>query len=276
MGAPILLAGTAGCMRFASETPSPVDPEIDPIDVPTSVPVRDDVPLRWQIGTATERSSAREVTVVITADDRTLVRKALALEADSNTTVETTFTPTEPGDRDLAVVVEDETGERLDRWTGTLAITGRTLTLDWEATFVPAEHAASASDTRHLAYACFLVRLRRGDTVLEEYELGSDSPLTFVSGAYPPERITDARLETFDGTRGRWLGTEDERTVVAVPESTVLEAATALELHGYSLLETATTVTVGVGERNAIDTAAVPTRDDGESVLEIDVSEYGG
>ncbi|WP_120245565.1 hypothetical protein [Halopiger aswanensis] len=263
-------------MRFASETSSSIDPKIDAVDVPPTASIHDDVGLRWRINNANEQSSTREVSAVVTVDNQPVTQKSLALEAESNATIETTITPTEPGEHNLAVVVENEDGERLARWTGTLTVLGRTLTLDWDTTFVPATHAASASDTRHLAYACFLVQCRRGDTVIAEYEVGNGSSLAFISGAYPPEPITDARLETFDGTQGRWLGTEEEQTVVAVPDSEVLAEAETLELHGYSLLETTTTVTVSIDERGTIDTAPVPTRDDGEAVLEIDVTDDDG
>lgn len=275
-GTPLLAVGTAGCMRFASEDASarPFEPSIDAVDAPAETRLHDDVALRLRL--AGDGDRVGDATVAVAVDDRRVAEESVRLDPEADRSLETEigFTPTEPGERELTVVVTaNGDDEPADRWTDTLVVTGRQLAFEWGDTFVPADHAESASDTRRLAFACFLLQLRRNGDVIAEYEVGADAAFEFVRGAYPPESIADDRLETFDGDTGRWLGTEDERTVLAVPDATLLERAETLELYGYSLFERETTVRVRDGD-TTIDTARVPTRDAGESAIEIDLRDY--
>lgn len=272
LGAPLLAVGTAGCMRFASDSSAAsLELSIDDADVPTEAALNETLSLRVPI--VNHSTHTGEGTVVVTLDDRTVTRESIHVEAESETTLEADVTPTEPGEHELGVAIEREDGESVAGWSETLVVTGRRLTFEWAETFVPAEHSATADSTRHLAYACFLVQFRAGDTVVEEYAVGSDANIEFVDGAYPVGPITDARLERFDGEPGRWLGTEDRRTALVVPEPELLERAETLELYGFSLFEQETTVRIRDGD-TTIDTTTVPPRDAGESVLEVDLRDY--
>lgn len=271
LGSPLLAVGTAGCMRFATDSSAAaLELSDDDVDVPAEASLHDDVSIRVPFDNDT--SYVGEGTVVVRFDDRTIVREPIHLEPGSETTLETEITPTERGDRELSVEIESEDGESIDRWSETLVVTGRRLTFRWADTFVPAENAANADNTNHLAFACFALQFRAGDTVVEEYEIGADPDVEFVSGAYRVKRITGAPAR-FDGERGRWLGTEDQRTELVVSDEELLERAETLQLHGYSLFETASKVRVRTGE-TTLDIATVPPRDADESVLEVDLSGY--
>lgn len=271
-GSPLIAVGTAGCMRFATSSTAPLEVTIDDVDVPTDLHLHQDVSLGSRL--VNDSSYAGEVTVVVALDDRTLARESVHLEPESETTLETGFTPTEAGEHELHVRVEGDSEDPIDRRSETLVVTGRRLTFEWADTFVPADNAATASDTRNLAFACFLVQFRRDGTVIEEYDVGTEADVDFVSGVFDVDEdlIGDERLEELDGEQGRWLGTEDERTDLVVPDAELLERADTLQLYGYSLLEAESTVRVRVGE-TPIDTATVPARDEGESVLEVDLSD---
>lgn len=273
LGSPLLAVGTAGCMRFASDSSAAsLELAIDEGSVPTEASLHESLSLRLRV--VNESTYAGEGTVAVALDDRTVARESIRVAADSETTVETDVTPTEPGEHDLSVDIEREDSESVAHWSETLVVTGRRLTFEWDETFVPAEHSTTADSTLHLAYACFLVQFRAGETVLEEHEIGSDANVDFVAGAYDIGPITDPRLERFEGEPGRWLGTEDERTDLVVPDPELLERAETLELYGFSLFDRETTVRIRDGD-TTIDTATVPSRDAGESVLEVDLREYG-
>ena len=263
-------------MRFASEDASaPPEPSIDDVEVPSETRLHDAVSVRPRV--VNGAVGAGDVAITVSIDGDPLGRRSVRLEPEAETTPEIEVTPTEPGERELEVSVRaDESEDPADRWVDTLVVTGRRLVFDWESAFVPADHAATATDTRHLAFACFLVQLRRNGDVIAEHEVGSDSTFEFVSGAFAvdDDLVGDERLESFDGATGRWLGTEAERTELVVPDAELLERADALQLYGYSLFETETSVRIRDGE-TTIDAAAVPTRDEGEAALEFDLREYG-
>ncbi|SDR27046.1 hypothetical protein [Natronobacterium texcoconense] len=267
VGAPLLAVGTGGCMRFAADD-GPLVPTIEDVTVPEETRAREPVPVDMQI--AYEGDEEQDVRVAVDVDDRLASIEEVTLEPGSTRQFETAITLFEPGERRLSVELRYH--ESFDEWAGTFAVVGQPLTLEWEETFVPADHADTSADTRNLAFACFELRLRDGDDVIATYDVGSDEDVEFDAGAYPAQSIEDDRLEEFDGERGRWLGTDDRRTDLLFLDHEAFYRADTLELHGYSLLENETTVEARTDEET-IDEALVPSRDDGEAVIEIDLEE---
>jgi hypothetical protein len=280
--ATVLVATTAGCLRFTTDDESTTDdgdvsdtesfePAIEAVEVPAEIPLHDDARITARVGN--DGDAAGAVTVVVAVGGNIVGREPVALESGADATIDADFTPVTAGEREFGVRLEDES--TVDRWTDSFVVTGRKLTLEWSDTFVPADNVDTASDTRHLAFACFELRLLSNGTVLEEYGVGTDERITFVDGAYPSKTFDDSLIEAVDGESGRWLGTDESQTVVVLPNSERVETADTLELVGYSLFDRETTVTALL-DWTTVDTATVPTRGDEELRIEIDLQGHDG
>ncbi|EMA37854.1 hypothetical protein C446_10525 [Halobiforma nitratireducens JCM 10879] len=260
-------------MRFAADesaTQPESDPSIETVTAPSSVRLETDAEIGVDV--ANDASVRRDVTVTVDLENHAEYSEQATLEPESETTVDVSVPAAETGRHRLSVDVREagEDDDVLDEWDETLTVTGRLLTLEWGETFVPAEHAGVSEDTRDLAFACFELRLREGDEVFATYAVDSEPDVEFLAGAYPSQLLEDDRLEEFDGERGRWLGTDEQRTELVLIDHEAVDRADTLELHGYSLLEAETTVEART-DGETTDTAGVPTRGDGESVIEIDL-----